>query len=586
MRKILFFSPFSNIWEHSFPEALIAESLNKSGFEVIYVTCGGCLNSYCSVMASKDLPYNSSKSEKNKVCTECIKTKDLIVNKFKFKGHELKKWINDTDIKEVDKILETINQSNYLNLEIDGIQIGRIAIYELLLKYKKISLDFNNTEWQHYLLYLRSTLISFYACKKIISFEKPESVVVYNSLYSINAVCCKIAQKQNIEHYFMHAGTNLSNQHGSLLIGKGFTWRFLRGVVSSWPKLKNIPSNKEQITYSTNHILELLKANNIFVYSSQKSNKYVDIRKIFSINFEQKIFVASMSSYDERFAVETIGAFSSDYELIFDKQIDWIKSLVEWFSTKKEYFLIIRVHPREFPNKRDNVTSHHAFLLQELFASLPSNIKVDWPENKISLYDLALETDVFLNAWSSVGKEVSALGIPVVVYSPDLLLYPSDLNYVGTSKIDYFIKIEQALREGWSEERIVKTFRWLSLEFSRSQISIRESFTGTQLKITKNYFVRIYRKIMRIIFPNYLKIKSCKLRKEFLNSSALLKSTFYDKLEMPLDSYEIKQETSIEEEKVFLKIEMKKILNQLCGDDYVNINRTKLIQNLKRFIEN
>lgn len=586
MKKILFFSPFSNIWEHSFPEALIAESLNKSGFEIIYVTCGGCLDSYCSVMASKELPYNSTKSEKQKVCNECIKTKDLIIDKFKFKGHELKNWINDSEYKEIDKIIITINQNNYLNLEIDGIQIGRIAIYELLLKYKKISLEFNPSEWQHYLLYLRSTLISFYSCKKIISFEKPDSVVVYNSLYSINSVCCKIAQNQNIEHYFMHAGTNLSNQHGSLLIGKGFTWRFLRGVVSSWPKVRDIPSTQEQITYSTNHILELLKANNIFVYSSQKSNKYVDIKKHFSINSDQKIFVASMSSYDERFAVETVGAFSADYELIFNKQIDWIKSLVEWFSSKKEYFLIIRVHPREFPNRRDKVTSHHAFLLQKLFSDLPENIKVDWPENKISLYDLALETDVFLNAWSSVGKEVSAFGIPVVVYSPDLLLYPSDLNYVGASKIDYFTKIELALKEGWSEDRIIKTFRWLSLEFSRSQISIRESYSGSHIKITKNYFVRIYRKIMRIIFPNYLKERDCKLRKENLNSSVILKNTFFKKLEMPLDSYEIKNEASIEEEKFFLKAEMKRILNQLCGDDYTNINRTKLVQNLKRFVEN
>ena len=45
--KVLFFSPFSNIWAHSFPEALIAEGLIKQGVEVTTIRCGGMLDLHC-----------------------------------------------------------------------------------------------------------------------------------------------------------------------------------------------------------------------------------------------------------------------------------------------------------------------------------------------------------------------------------------------------------------------------------------------------------------------------------------------------------------------------------------------------------
>ena len=68
--------------------------------------------------------------------------------------------------------------------------------------------------------------------------------------------------------------------------------------------------------------------------------------------------------------------------------------------------------------------SDHAKMLQDAFVTLPRNVKVNWPTDTVSLYDLARITDVFANAWSSAGKEMAWLGLPVVLYSPELTLYP------------------------------------------------------------------------------------------------------------------------------------------------------------------
>src|SRR5262249_46386450 len=162
---------------------------------------------------------------------------------------------------------------------------------------------------------------------------------------------------------------------------------------------------------------------------------------------------ATLSSPDERFAAQTVGAQGSDEDLLFPKQIDWIRALLRFVASRPDLFLLIRVHPREFPNKREGVLSQNAGLLAKTLETLPPNSRVNWPADQVSLYDLANYTDVVLNSWSSAGKEMALLGIPVVAYSPDLILYPADLNCVGTTEADFFRKVDQALADGWTLER-------------------------------------------------------------------------------------------------------------------------------------
>lgn len=581
MSKVLFFSPYSLLWEHAFPEALVADSLKKEGFEVIYVNCGGCLDSYCTSMSAKNLAIDD-KSGKINTCKDCNKARKFLVKQFNFKSYLLKDWIDQNIYAEVDKLLQSISKENFMDFEINGIKLGKMAVYEILLKYKRITLNFSDIEWQHYILFLKSTLITYFGAHKIIKNENPDSIIVYNSLYTGNAVFCSIAKNLNITQYFMHAGTNLSNQLGSLMIGKNFTWSFLKELVCRWDKYKFLTFSKSDYELVTNHFLALLDASNIFVYSTKKSKEFFDIRKYFGISENQKIIVASMSSYDERFAVETVEAFNNEYSLIFPKQVDWLYEIIEWFKLHPEYFLIIRVHPREFPNRRDSMMSEHARLLQNLFLNLPLNVKIDWPENKVSIYDLALETDVFLNAWSSVGKEMSLLGIPVVSYSEELLLYPSELNYIGNTKEKYFKSIEDALKEGWSEDKLIKSFRWFALEFY-SQLKINESYLWNR-KSSKNLFFRICRKIYKMVFIDIKMVKDCKNRKEKLSSSHIISEVFKNHLEMPLDVYGFENKLSLIEEKNILKNEVSKLLSRFGGDNLERVLKTNLGRNLQKFV--
>jgi hypothetical protein len=442
--KIICFSSYTSIWYFAFAEAVIAHELQKKGHEILYITPG-----------SEFINRSNSANER------------ILRKEFNLKRYELRTSITKNDRKKIDILMSGLTNNNFEKLIVNKINIGKIALYELMLNRKKMTLNFNDREWGECLIEIKNTLISIFACRSILKREKPDAILMYSSLYSVNHAWRKFAKQKNIPVYFLHHGGNLSDTDNTLIVAKNDSYYFFDRLIKIWEKIKNNPVNQEMLSYITDHFLELLKAKHDLVYSSPKGNNQINIKKIFNINSKQKILTATMSSHDELFAAEYVGVKNKTKNLIFKTQIDWINHLINYVKERKDLSLIIRVHPREFPNKRESLKSEHAITLEKTFKNLPSNVKINWPTDNISIYDLAMETDVFLNAWSSVGVEMSLLGIPVVIYSKDMIHYPADLNYLAKNINDYFAKIEMALNDGWSYERIKKTYRWLVLSYYR-----------------------------------------------------------------------------------------------------------------------
>ena len=54
--RLLFFSPFSGIWEFATLEGRIAAALAIEGHEIVFITCAGLFHRHCLVMAAQGLP--------------------------------------------------------------------------------------------------------------------------------------------------------------------------------------------------------------------------------------------------------------------------------------------------------------------------------------------------------------------------------------------------------------------------------------------------------------------------------------------------------------------------------------------------
>ena len=578
--KILFFAPHTAIWVHAFPEALIAEALQQEGHEVIYITCGGLFDSYCVCMSAYGLSQDSLAMNKKNICITCDANQTVVRQNFNFSGYNLIDKLTLDDVNSIENIISKVTRANFLDLSVGNLKIGRMALYEILLKYKKSKLTLSENEWTSYLVSLKSTLASFFASSRILDEEKPDRVIAYNSLYSVNRVCLELAKLQNIPTYFLHAGANLSDRLETIWIGKNSTLDFYEELKIHWSSYQNYPCSYELLKKVTDHFLTLSDGQHFLVYSSPRTEKVMDLKLFFGIREDQKMIVATMSSYDEMFAAETVEATSNEHSLIFPLQIDWIKAIIDFVENRSDLFLIVRLHPREFPNRRDSIKAEHTIAIQELLKTLPKNVRANYPYDNISLYDLAEQTDLFLNAWSTAGEEMSLLGIPVLGYSSELILYPPDLHYIATSKTDFFSKIDEFLADGWSFERMRKAYRWHVLKLERCAFNISESFISEEssiqrkpkqikspLSIAKKFYIKVRAKLSPTYKEkrnHYKRISDCQNRARFLKSRNQINSLISESKTTMLDLCPANNEVvSFEQETLYIRKEIMRLIEVL-----------------------
>lgn len=563
--KIIFFAPHSAIWVHAFPEALVAEALMQCGHDIRYIGCGEVFARYCVPMSAHKLKHNAAADRKAAVCRLCHENKQLIRKEFGFDGYDIGTVLETEDFQQANRITTEATPETFLNIVIDGVEIGRSALSTFLLSYKRISLQFNDKEWVIFSTELYNTILSFLACRKILDRERPDRVILYSSGYSVNLVWCLLSETRGIPFYYMNAGSNLSDRLQKVVLFRGHSLQ--RRLLSYWDRYQQIPCPPSTMAYVTDHFLELFRGRHSFVYSDPKSRGEEDLRSRFGIRPDQKVLLATLSSYDELFAAQVTGLFPSDLCLLFPQQVDWIRATLDYVRARPDLFLIVRVHPREFPNKRDSVKSEHASQLEEVFAELPVNATVNWPGDGISLYDLAEITDVCLNGWSSAGKEMSLLGIPVVIYSGALVFYPPDLNYVGETTESYFAQIEQALKDGWSFERIRRTYRWLALEDWYSRLDISDSYWYKE-NARRPIWQRIVGRIRRELFPNFQQRWDCGHRAHKMAVAQVIDRIVTETRDSVLDLVDPNRLERVSEEVEIrgLKVQLRRLSSALYGD--------------------
>lgn len=479
--KLLFYVPYSNIWTHAAVEAVLAEQLVKLGHEITIVRCKGLLNQYCPAMSESGLLQDSTQQQRDEICNKCISRGQNIDKTYRFDSVVLDDFFLEGDDSLINDWQSQISPEDWDSFEIDGIQIGRIASYEFLLTNKINSPRFSGTYWKYYTEQFANTTKTFVAMKRLLKKYQPDGVIVHNSLYSSNRVVVKISEQLNIPTFHLGVGTDLNHYGDSFSLFRTIQEEIELNTSKGWEQNSKKPLTKNRIRPVIESFLGIANSKSAFTYSSKVKGTSPEIL-LSTLGLQPGLpnCVALLSSADERFAADMVGALPYSLASLdtvnFSSQIEWVEHLISLFSRRPDLQLIIRVHPRLFPNKREKVLSEAGLALKKAISELPPNVVVNWPEENIALYDLAQITDVCLNATSSAGGEMLALGIPVVCHEPERLFsYPREFNIVPSSISDYEKVIDQAIAVGWSIENSKNAFRWKAFQFNDVARSLSES---------------------------------------------------------------------------------------------------------------
>jgi hypothetical protein len=471
--KIFIVNFEAGLWVHSSMESRLASDLSGKGFEVAFLSCDGLFDGKCAVRSARK--SSSLKIEKKLDCRDCKFTSKMMasslngaIQQTEWLGSRVSELDRDHARRIAQSAMELVEP---LDLEIDGVRLASIASYEVILAHKILDGKFTGEAASELKDAIRNCYLTGLAVRRLFSENKgPLTVLVRNPQYATHHIVALEAARSGHRVLYLDGSYNISETYSHAAI---WDWRKF-GIVN--PARDEFKTTKERFLVPAsrverieNHSRSLRAATSHRVYSAPETRSLTAVRSKLNIEPGSKTVLLALNSTDEVLASRSIGSLTEERfpGRVFESQIHWVRETISWAEVRPELNLIIRVHPREFPNSRSNLRSEMANVWEDLLSELPANVKLNHPDQNISVYDLLSTVSVVSTGWSSVGLEAALQGLPIVLYDSGLPGFPSELGRSGLTPSDYFRNLTAALEEKPDKERTrQRSLFWLDLQMN------------------------------------------------------------------------------------------------------------------------
>lgn len=532
--KVVCFSPNDAIWPWTLPQAQVLEALKQRGDQVIYVYCDREYSSLCVSMASMGIPYSAPDSAKAAACDICQRNSKLVRARLGFESRPLRSFMTDADRDSARLTASKSPISELIRLELEGVPVGKFALYETIIQTKSLSTKLNAASESYYRANIYNTILTAKASKRMSEELKPDIGISYHTAYAYNHAFQAVFEREGIAVWFLNASLNAAEYETHLLVARSDPVAMYNKFLADWGRFRDVPCTLKDIRSAADHLICLISGGG-FAFSRPIERRKMTALRQLGCEPGKKVLLATLSSYDELLAAEVAGFGWSTHNEVFASQLEWIEWLFDYAKSRDDIHIIIRVHPREFPIKGIGERSEHSYLLEAAFARRPENVSINLPADEIALYDLLVESDVVLVAWSSVGMEAGMLGVPVVTYAGDVTLYPRSLLFDATSRAQYRDMIEKALLSGWSIERARFFFRWAVLLLARSRIGLsNRAKIPVRRNTIEKFGIRARNRILAALSPWGREWWSLTFRPRRLTDAQRI----YDLIDLRLDGFQ------------------------------------------------
>lgn len=476
-QRVLILAPEAGLSAHYNTAITIGRILESKGAEVFYIRCFQDLPR-CSFKGALQLPFNESVKNLKKVCTTCLCQSTKTLGIFSLQTIFYKNIFNKVAKKILRNAAQKISE-NIKNFKFLGLPIGAMCGYEVRIGLKKLILNSDDQEtfvaWKSLILSAVKNCLFVLQAHKIYRFSHCISFNDYSYFFAPRL----LLEKKQVKTFMVTHAYHMGVDRRKWVIQSKPGLQSIYTDCLQWEKWRQVPLSSEIISKIKEDIYFRLTGKSPHIYSSQRTGKSFEAFKKIS----RKKIVIYTSSPDESASLNVLTALGLEYpkpEFTFGTnpencQIDWLNEVVEFIYKNSSIQCIIRVHPREGTNQREPRTSEHLSQLKKILKTLPENIVVIWPEDKISSYDLCDDADLVLTSWSTIGLEMARIGVPVLTCTLGLGGYPNEkfLEFVKSKKL-YFDKIKEKLNSLGSYENIKLAFRWWHFAFLSKAINMEK----------------------------------------------------------------------------------------------------------------
>jgi hypothetical protein len=378
---------------------ILAKALELRGASVKILICGESLDG-CEIKSYKNKEYEDP-------CLKCRFNLENIVKKFNLSLIKYKDFLNESDLKLIEKKSRYINRLKSQKIIIDKIDLSN-CVKESVIRYF-YGLNFLENKNKIRLAHIKTSIMSLEVAKKIEIDWKPEIILNNMPCYSAWEPIYKFFQKK--KRTLVTISSTPLNKSGiffnlSQLLNSNKRFEIYRKLRKK--KFLNLKENRDLDKFIQNRIVGTdshIKINKIFVNDNNYNKNLIkDLKEKKQI---KKIFLFSNVYWDVGLAEQ--GA-------VFADVVSWVLKTIDIIKYNKMCHLYIKLHPAEMSllNQDNGSITTIEDIIKTHYSKLPKNVTILKPEYKINIYKVLNYIDLATIFTGTLGLELMLKNIPVI----------------------------------------------------------------------------------------------------------------------------------------------------------------------------
>ena len=407
-------------------ESALTAALTFRGAEVHALLCDGALSACAECEASlyPNVARFAERGPGRDLCRDCAWPAERVYAQLGITVHRYSDWLKPEDRAEATRIATSTPLTAIPQFELDGLAIGEHAHAGALRFFASGSLDTEPHGEEVLRRYLESALLTAFATRRLFRTITFSSAVFTHGIYVPWGIVGAVARQERV-----HVSTwNVAYRKRRFIFSHEDTYHhtLMTEPLDLWEQMELSPAQDRELMQYLASRREGLFDWIVFHRPRKQDQQEIAARLGLDVN-KPIIGLPTSVTWDAQLHYPS-NAFPS--------MLEWLVQTCEYFATRPDLQLLIRVHPAEisgFPRSRQPILEE----LKKRVPRLAPNIFVVPPESDMSTYVLMSLCNAAIIYSTKMGVELTSVGLPVIV-AGEAWIRNKGVTHDATSPADYF----------------------------------------------------------------------------------------------------------------------------------------------------
>lgn len=384
-------------------ESLLAIALTLRGASAHILLCDGLLPACieCNSDWYPDEAQFARRGPAKQHCKSCFSPAEEMFRSLGVAVHRYSDFLSAEDLESVEKTVAPFPFSEIGHFSVDGIAVGEHALAGALRFYARATLDDPHSETV-LRRYLKAALLTARVTQRLIATVGFECAVFHHGIYVPHGIIGEVARHEKVRV----VNWQVAYRKKSFIFSHHDTYHhtLMSEPTSNWENMDWTSATEKQIM---DYLVSRWDGTNDWIHFNKRPEAdLAAISRETGVDFSKScIGMLTNVMWDAQLHYPANA---------FPNMLEWVLKTIEYFATRPDLQLLIRVHPAEITG---TLRSRQPILaeIKKSFPILPKNVFIIPPESRLSTYAAMLQCNAVLIYGTKTGVELTAMGIPVIV---------------------------------------------------------------------------------------------------------------------------------------------------------------------------